>query len=217
MRNLIRAAFMAATILLVGAVGSVSAQPGGGNCPTEPSGTKVNTSDGSIAIPGGTLVCVKASNDNTGIMTANFPSETLAQLIVRSGLLNNGEQVPNVSNYVTYGSPEHSEEPSPSAPPTPTPSDEPTPSPSPSESSGPSPYPSESATPSTPPTAAPSVEPTPSTVPSTAPVPAPTAPPTDTAAEEYEAVNALAAVLIFFGSIAFAAGLSLHYLQNRRP
>lgn len=90
---------MLLALTLILGVSAVRAQPGGGNCPS--GGSKTNTSDGSIFIDAGTVVCVKASNNNTGKMTST--GETLAELIIRSGLLNNGDQVPNVSNYVVYG------------------------------------------------------------------------------------------------------------------
>ncbi len=92
------------TIAFAGAGGvSASAHPGnpGGNCDGYDGPTKVDTSDGSIVLAAGTLVCIKAGDSNTGTMVADG-AKTLADLIMESGLLNNGGQVPTVSNYVIY-------------------------------------------------------------------------------------------------------------------
>jgi hypothetical protein len=93
------------TLIIVVMVGilpltALAAQPAnpGGNC--DPGLTKVDTNDGSIFIEAGVEVCIKAGDGNTGKMISQ--GETLEELILRSGLLNNGGQVPNVSNYVTY-------------------------------------------------------------------------------------------------------------------
>lgn len=106
---------------MIALAGPVSAAPHtgnpGGNCDGFDGPNKVNTTDGSIVLPAGTLVCIKAGDSNTGTLTADGVS-TLAEMIEASGLVNNGGQVPNVSNYVTY-------------PATPTPTPEPTPTPTP--------------------------------------------------------------------------------------
>lgn len=109
--------FILIVLVLLGSSSALAA-PGGGNCPS--GGTKTNTSDGSIFIAAGVEVCVKASNGNTGKMIST--GETLAELIIRSGLLNNGGQVPNVSNYVIYGQATATPVPSEDVKPTPVPS-----------------------------------------------------------------------------------------------
>ena len=73
----------------------------GGNCNGFDGPNKIDTSDGAIVLPAGTVVCVKAGNGNTGTVTLTVDT-TLADIILASGLTNGGGQVPNVSNYVTY-------------------------------------------------------------------------------------------------------------------
>jgi len=103
--------------------------------------TKVDTSNDGLVLQAGLTICIHASNGNTGQLTTDGTS-TLHDYIVASGLLNNGDQVPQVSNYVVYGvartpTPSQSTEPSGSV--EPTQSTEPTPSQStePSQSTNP--------------------------------------------------------------------------------
>lgn len=125
------ASLLLAGALLVGANTAVLASPHegnpGGNCDGYDGPGKTDTSDGSILLPEGTVVCVKAGDSNTGTMTVLAGGETLAQLIERSGLLNNGGQVPGVSNYVVYTTPPPTTPPPTTPPPTtPPPTDPPT-------------------------------------------------------------------------------------------
>lgn len=156
-----------ATALLVLAVAAITrgaASPQAGQCPDYQNNTKVDTSDGSIVLPAGLTVCIHASDGNTGLFQTDGTS-TLADYILASGLLNNGGQVPNVSNYVIYeeGTPSDSPTMTPSVDPTPTqspsdsPSDSPTATPSavPTSTESPVPTPTISATPSVGPTATP--------------------------------------------------------------
>lgn len=69
---------------------------------SEVNGTKTNSVvDGdlnAIVLPAGTLFCVKAADDNSGVLTADGV-KTLLQYVT---WLNNGNQTPNVSHYVVY-------------------------------------------------------------------------------------------------------------------
>lgn len=167
--------------------------------------TKVDTSDGSIVLDAGLTVCIHASNGNTGSFTTDGTS-TLADYIVASGLLNNGGQVPNVSNYVVYGT-----EVVPSATPSPSPSAEPSVDPSPSVT--PSPQPSDA------PSATPSATPSTSSSPSATTVPPPTTgttktpPPTDTVGTTTK-TDGLNLSLILAAVLAVSTLISL--LQPRR-
>ncbi len=181
LRRTIQAAI--ATAIIASALtfsGSASAAPSdtSGQCPGATTHEKVDTSDGSIVLPAGMWVCIHAGNGNTGIFETNGTS-SLALYILTTGLLNNGGQVPNVSNYVIY------EDLFPSASPSSAPSDQPSASPSstPVPTASPTPVPSEQPSPSTTPSAtpAPTNSPTPSAVPSpTLVTPRQTLPPTDT-------------------------------------
>lgn len=89
---------LALALVLIGAP-VIGANPKAGQC--EPGLYKIDTSDGSIVFPLGWEVCLKASNGNTGRIVTDG-STTIAEYIKQSGLLNNGGQVPNISNYVVY-------------------------------------------------------------------------------------------------------------------
>jgi hypothetical protein len=149
---------MAATlgVALALAISLPAAGVGAEHCPS--GGVKVEANPGTQAainatiLPAGTLVCVKAGEGNSGIVTAD--GQTTLQ-----GYAPDGK---DVSHYVIY------EETQPSVTPSP-----PSPSPSPSASATPSPSPTPTPTPS--PTATPS---TPTSQPSPTP-PLPTGPPTD--------------------------------------
>lgn len=137
-------AALAGLLLALGLFGSATAAPSAnsGQCPgaTDPANEKHDTSDGSFVLDAGLSVCIHAGGGNTGIFITDGTS-TLADYILASGLLNNGGQVPNVSNYVIYPttpSAPPSEEPSapPSDEPSAPPSEEPTPEPSGPDSGG---------------------------------------------------------------------------------
>jgi hypothetical protein len=115
MKRLI-AALTIGGLFLIGTVPTITAA---GECPAGFT-DKVETSDGSIVLEAGLLICIKAGEDNTGTFTTDGES-TLAEYIEASGLVTEGGQVPNVSHYVIYGA-----EPTPT--PTPTP-DAPAPTP----------------------------------------------------------------------------------------
>lgn len=106
------------------AVDEASDQAGQCDGYNDPANTKVDTSDGSIVLEVGLTICIKAGNGNTGLIETDGET-TLAAYIEDSGLLNNGGQVPNVSNYVIYGQAAES----PSASPSPSASEEATPTP----------------------------------------------------------------------------------------
>lgn len=131
-------ALLLSTALVVPAM-VIAASDTAGQCPgfNDPANVKTDTSDGSIVLEAGLTVCIHASNGNTGVFTTDGTS-TLDEYIEASGLLNNGGQVPGVSNYVVYGT---AATPTPS--PTPTESPTVTPTPSPSETPEVTPTPSE--------------------------------------------------------------------------
>ena len=68
----------------------------GGNCDEPEGSVKVETNDGSIVLPAGTIFCVKQENSNTGTLVADGET-TLAEYAEQAGLN------PGVSHYVTYG------------------------------------------------------------------------------------------------------------------
>lgn len=160
---------------------------------------KVDTSDGSIILDVGLTVCIHASNGNTGSFVTDGTS-TLADYILASGLLNEGGQVPNVSNYVTYGGAQPSTEPTS----TPTPSAEPTTTPSVEPSSDPTPSPTSSETPSQTSPVTPRTNATP--------------PPTDTTAETRTASSDATNFWLAVGIVALATALSVYrVLRAPRP
>jgi len=139
-----------------------------------PANTKVDTSNDDLVLEAGLTVCIHASNGNTGSFVTDGTS-TLHEYIVASGLLNEGGQVPQVSNYVVYGA-----APTPTPTPTPTPPDDDNPTPTPTATPTPTP------TPTPPDDDTPTPTPTPTTppdddTPTPTPTPVITAPPTDTA------------------------------------
>ena len=71
----------------------------GGNC--DPGLYKVNTSNDGKVFPAGWTVCLKASDGNTGTFVTDGTT-TIGEYIEESGLLNNGGQVPGISNFVVY-------------------------------------------------------------------------------------------------------------------
>lgn len=164
MKTILRAGMILAIILSAALAGTASAAPSSnsGQCPGATSIGNTPTSDGSIVLAAGLTVCIHAGNGNTGIFETDGKT-TLADYILASGLVNNGGQVPNVSNYVVYtegepsSTPSSDPSPSPSATPVPSesaqPSDAPSDSPSPSVTPSPSSVPSESVTPSLDPSA----------------------------------------------------------------
>jgi hypothetical protein len=169
----------------------------------DPANTKVNTDDGSIVLEAGLTICIKAGNGNTGLIETDGET-TLAEYIEASGLLNEGGQVPNVSNYVVY------DVPTPTPTPTPTPPDEdptPTPTPTATPTVAPTPTPTPSPTPPDD-----DGEPTPTPVPPTqtppTQPPAATLPPTDMEGTDTSGgsmLPLLAAGLLLFGSGVYLA------------
>lgn len=164
-----------------------------GQCPgfNDPTNTKIDTNDGSVILPAGTQFCIHASNNNTGILTADG-SSSLDDYIALY-IVNNGGQVPAISNYVIYPEVTPSESPSPS----PSPSSEPSPSASPTPSQEPSPTPT--ASPTTTPTPTPSMTstPTPSSEPTKTPAVTPPATDTTGATSPSESGNTLLMLLAF--------------------
>lgn len=146
MNRTIKAAFAAAIITGLLFAGSVrGASPQAGQCDgyNSPANTKVDTSDGSIVLEAGLLACFKAGDGNTGAILTDGVS-TIADYILASGLLNEGGQVPNISNYVVYGTTQPTE--APSSEPSTTPSEAPSTAPSAAPSVTPSEAPSEQPT-----------------------------------------------------------------------
>lgn len=149
--------FAVSILLLLGtlfAYGTVSANQSG-QCPgfNSPANTKIDTNDGSIILAAGTVFCIHASNNNTGILVAD--GTTTLDEYIAANIINHGGQIPAISNYVIY----------PALPtPTPTPTITPTPA----------------ITPVPTPTATPSVTPTPivTPTPTVSPTPSPTSSPT---------------------------------------
>lgn len=96
-------ATLVATLMLLTVVGvaPATATPSAQAGQCEPGLYKVDTSDGSKVFPSGWTVCLKAGNGNTGPIVTDGVT-TIAEYIEQSGLLNNGGQVPNISNYVVY-------------------------------------------------------------------------------------------------------------------
>jgi len=127
---------LAIGLLIIGTIPAITLAAG--ECPAG-FADKVDTSDGSIVLEAGLIVCIKAGDDNTGTFTTDGES-TLAEYIEASGLLNNGGQVPNVSHYVVYD-----------AEPTPTPTPVVTPTPDVTPTPPPTPTPTPVVTPSPPP------------------------------------------------------------------
>ncbi len=94
----------------------------------------IPTNDGSIVLSAGTSFCVHASNDNTGIQTADGVHDL--DWYIAATILNNGGQVPTISNYVIYSTASSTPSSQPSEEPSSTPSATPvvTPDPSPTSS-----------------------------------------------------------------------------------
>lgn len=194
----------AVILLLVLVIPALAASPQAGQCVgyNDPANTKVDTSDDSIVLPAGLTVCIHASDNNTGQFTTDGV-KTLGQYILDSGLLNNGGQVPGVSNYVIYGA-----QPSPTPTPTSTPTS--TPSPSPSASPTSTPTPSEEPTPTPTVSPSPTVAPTPSFTSTPSSTPNVTPPPTDTETAATTGVSTPPVwLLIPLAVIAFAIGYTL--------
>jgi len=146
-----RIALLLALVFAAAIAGSSSTwaapSPQAGQCPD--GGTKTDTSDGSIVFEAGLVVCLKAGNGNTGKFTTDGTS-TIAQYIEASGLLNNGGQVPNISNYVIYSTPTPEPTPKPTPKPEPTPKPTPKPEPTPPPTTQPTPPPTTPPTPKPP-------------------------------------------------------------------
>ena len=178
-----------------------------GQCPgyDDPANTKTDTSDGSIVLAAGLTICIKAGNGNTGQFVTDGVS-TLAEYIEDSGLLNEGGQVPNVSNYVVYG-------------PTPTPTPEPTPTPTPEPTPTPTPEPTPTPTPEATPTPTPEPTPTPTpedSVGAETGTPPATLPPTDTFAGDASPVSSWGVLLVVLTGIAASAYVLTPSRSRRR-
>lgn len=129
MRTLLVGATLVLTLALP-TVALATADDQAGQCDgyNNPANTKVDTSNDDLVLEAGLTICIHASNGNTGVLETDGVS-TLHDYIVESGLLNNGGQVPGVSNYVVYGT----TQPTPTPTPTPTPAPTETPTPTPTE------------------------------------------------------------------------------------
>jgi outer membrane biosynthesis protein TonB len=158
-RTLIAGLALFALVLSGVAVPAFAASDTAGQCDgfQDPANTKVDTSNDDLVLEAGLTVCIHASNGNTGSFTTDGTS-TLHDYIVASGLLNNGGQVPGVSNYVVYGVAQPTPTPTPTTAPTPTPTPPPPP-----------PTPTPTPTPVVTPTPTPTVAPTPTATPTPPP------------------------------------------------
>lgn len=194
--------------LLIAAPALAAPSANSGQCPGATTIGNTATSDGSLVLEAGLTVCIHAGSGNTGQFVTDGTS-TLADYILASGLLNDGGQVPGVSNYVVYETtPTPSPTPTPEVTPTPTPTPEVTPSPT------PTPTPSPSPTPSPTPEVTPSPEVTPTPTPATprvTPTPAiPVGPSTDvegpTSGSGGNNVGAIAILLLMVGGSMIVVG-----------
>jgi hypothetical protein len=93
-----------ASLFIAGASPVAAASDQAGQCPgyNDPANTKVDTDNDDLVLEAGLTICIHASNGNTGEIITDGTT-TLGEYIEQSGLLNNGGQVPGVSNYVVYG------------------------------------------------------------------------------------------------------------------
>lgn len=165
--------FAVSILFIVGtlfAYGTVSANQSG-QCPgfNSPANTKIDTNDGSVILAAGTVFCIHASNNNTGILVAD--GTTTLDEYIAANIINHGGQIPAISNYVIYPAvPTPTITPTPAITPTPTPNVTPTPTPN--------------VTPTPIVTPTPTISPSPSPTPSPTPVVTPNAnvtpPPTNT-------------------------------------
>jgi len=132
------AATVAVAALLILALPALAASPQAGQCDgyNDPANTKVDTSNDDLVLEAGLTICIHASNHNTGSLVTDGTS-TLHDYIVESGILNEGGQVPGVSNYVVYGTTQPTPTPTPAPTETPTPTDTPAPTPTPTETTVP--------------------------------------------------------------------------------
>lgn len=224
MKRIIATLFAVLAIGLSGASIALAApSANSGQCPDATTIGNTPTSDGSIVLDAGLTVCIHAGNGNTGMFVTDGTS-TLADYILASGLLNDGGQVPSVSNYVVYAStptptptPEVTPTPTPEVTPTPTPEVTPTPTPE----VTPTPTPVVTPTPEITPTPTPVVTPTPD-VPTPTPTTdtgiggdEPTPPPTDTVSAVAPTSGAEGTVLMF-AAVAGVLGGALFVASKRR-
>lgn len=87
---------LVAVLIVFAALPALSAS---GPCPETATSTKVQSGDmNPIVLSAGTSFCVKAGEENSGILTADGTT-TLSGYVTWT---NNGGQKPNVSHYVTY-------------------------------------------------------------------------------------------------------------------
>jgi len=129
-------------LLLISAPSALAADPQAGQCAgyNDPANTKVDTTNDDLVLAAGLTICIHASNSNTGTIVTDGTT-TLGEYIIASGLLNEGGQVPGVSNYVVYGVPSPTPTPTPTPSPTPTPTPTPTVTPTPTPTVTPTPTP----------------------------------------------------------------------------
>lgn len=104
MKRIIITLAAVASLFIAGASPVAAASDTAGQCPgyNDPANTKVDTSNDDLVLEAGLTICIHASNGNTGEIITDGTT-TLGEYIEQSGLLNNGGQVPGVSNYVVYG------------------------------------------------------------------------------------------------------------------
>lgn len=149
------AAAVLALMLALASFNGVSGASGqAGQCDgyNDPANVKIDTSDDDLVLPAGLLACIHAGGENTGQFTTDGVL-TLGGYIIEFGLLNNGGQVPGVSNYVIYGEAQPSvtpTEPTSTSTPTAEPSATPTSTPTVEPSASPTESPVSSASPSAP-------------------------------------------------------------------
>ncbi len=138
------AAFAFVLLIALAGAASVSAtQPADMHCPDGwVQKTEAPPAFDAVVLPAGTQFCVKAANDNSGIVTADGTTSIGGYIT----WLTNGGQTPDGSYWALYSE-------QPSTPPPPTPDPSPSASPSPSPSSTPTPTLTPSPTHSLPPTA----------------------------------------------------------------
>lgn len=149
MRNIIRAALVAAIIALASVAGGSTALAKTEHCPDGGTGHIENGAmDNDLVLRAGTVACVKGSTD-----AVSFVADGATDLFTYLG---NGH---DVSYYVIYQYPEATPSLTPTPDPTATPTPEPTVTPSPSATPPPSTEPSPSASPSFTPTPSQSVLP----------------------------------------------------------
>ena len=115
MRKVLVASFVPLVVLATMLIGSASAAVG--QCPAGWT-TKVEAQTSGelddVVLEAGTVFCVKAGTQNTGMLTADGTT-TLCEYLIEAGIVTRSGDCKNVSHYVVYPSPPPSETPSASA------------------------------------------------------------------------------------------------------